>query len=179
MKALPCGMLATEPAFIPGAPVYAFAEGIAAMKAMTVGNKILLLLVTLAAFATASAARAQVPPGVLITGQVQFAYANNGGTNWCSVKQGASDYQRRVTKAVISLPELTYFNGAYFPLDGQARLIFASATGGTVKFKFWGPTATAPFSGYSETFNGTQYIVSFSIAFLGCTLPIVAGFESP
>jgi hypothetical protein len=102
------------------------------------------------------------------------------------VRQGSSQFQRNATNsvAVISFPEVIYFDGAtYYPLDGQARLAFSSATTGTIKFKFWGTanSITNPvFIDYSETFNGQQYIVSFSITFPNnCTLPIFAGFEIP
>jgi hypothetical protein len=130
------------------------------------------------------AARAQLPPDTLIGGQVQAAIVNNSGL-WCYVGQGTSTFQRNGTNstAVISFPELVYYDGTYHPLGGQARLNFSSATTGDIKFKFWGangPITDPNFSGYSETFNGQQYIITFTIAFPNnCSLPIFAGYETP
>jgi hypothetical protein len=142
-------------------------------------NKTLLFFMIFAEFMVVSPGNAQVPPSQLISGQVEGAYVNNSGS-WCYVEQGFSTYQRNTSISVISLPELTYFDGSYHPLDGQVRLTFTSATGGTAKFKLWGPTAQASFSGYTETFNGQQYLVNFTITFPNnCALPIFAGYESP
>lgn len=136
---------------------------------------------------SAPAVEAQVPPDLSIGGQVQFAQAFGTNRNtWCYVRQGASQFQRNGNNsvAVISFPEVIYFDGlAYHPLDGQARLTFASATDGTVKFKFWGASnsITSPsFNSYTETFNGAQYIITFNILFPNnCTLPVFAGYETP
>jgi hypothetical protein len=150
-------------------------------------NRLLLSMGLIVGLGWATPGRAQLPPDASIGGQVQFAqaYGNNRGS-WCYVRQGSSQFQRSATNsiAVISFPEVIYFDGAtYYPLDGQARLTFSSATTGTVKFKFWGtgnPINNPNFTNYSETFNGQQYIVSFSITFPNnCTLPIFAGYETP
>ena len=150
-------------------------------------NRLFLVIWVIVGLGWATTGRAQLPPDASIGGQVAFAQAfgDNGGS-WCYVRQGSSQFQRNATNsiAVISFPEAIYFDGAiYYPLDGQARLTFSSATSGTIKFKFWGTanSITNPdFTGYSETFNGTLYIVSFSIIFPNnCTLPIFASFETP
>jgi hypothetical protein len=150
-------------------------------------NRLFLVIWVIVGLGWATSGRAQLPPDASVGGQVQFAQAfgSNRGS-WCYVRQGSSQFQRNATNsvAVISFPEVIYFDGAtYYPLDGQARLAFSSATTGTIKFKFWGTanSITNPvFIDYSETFNGQQYIVSFSITFPNnCTLPIFAGFEIP
>jgi len=136
-------------------------------------------------FLAAAAYGQEFPPDAVVAGQVQAAYAfGPGNGSWCYVKQGSSEFQRNGVGsiAVISFPELMFYNGTYYPLDGQARLTFTDSADGTIKFKFWGANSvTSPsFSGFSETFNGQQYIVSFNIAFPnGCTLPIYAGYETP
>ena len=150
-------------------------------------NKLFLVIWVIVGLGWATSAIAQLPPDASVGGQVRFAQAfgDNRGS-WCYVGQGSSQFQGNVTNsvAVISFPEVIYFDGAaYYPLNGQARLTFSSATTGTIRFKFWGTanSITDPvFTGYSETFNGQQYIVSFNIAFPNnCTLPIFAGFEIP
>jgi hypothetical protein len=150
-------------------------------------NKLFLVIWVIVGLGWATSAIAQLPSDASVGGQVQFAQAfgENRGS-WCYVGQGSSQFQGNATNsvAVISFPEVIYFDGAaYYPLNGQARLTFSSATTGTIRFKFWGTanSITDPvFTGYSETFNGQQYIVSFNIAFPNnCTLPIFAGFEIP
>lgn len=127
----------------------------------------------------------QLPPDAVLSGQVQGAYAfGPSNTSWCYVKQGSSEFQRNGVGsiAVISFPELMFYNGVYYPLDGQARLTFSNATDGTVKFKFWGTASpdSPSFTGFSEVFDGQQYFVRFNIVFPnGCTLPIYAGYETP
>lgn len=147
-------------------------------------DKVLLGAAITAILAATAPARAQLPPDTLIGGQVLGAFQNNNGA-WCYVAQGASAFQRNGTNslAVISFPELIYFDGAYHPLNGQARLTFTTATSGTIKFKFWGasgPITNPNFDSYTEGFNGQQYIVTFNIDFPNsCTLPIYAGYETP
>jgi hypothetical protein len=143
-------------------------------------DRLLSVFVILGASTMASQGHAQIPD-MLIACQVEGAFATGGG--WCYLKQGASEFQRNGTDAtaVISFPQLLYSNGSsYFPLDGQARLTFVTGTTGTVKFKFWPAAAEGTFSGYAESFNGTQYLVSFSLTLPnGCVLPIEGGYEIP
>jgi hypothetical protein len=142
-------------------------------------NKTLLYFAIVVGIAVAGAGNAQVPPSKLISGQVGRAFAQGTG-GWCYVAQGSSAYQRNTSVSVISLPELMYFDGSYHPIGGQVRLTFTTATGGTAKFKLWGPSAAAPFSGYTESFDGQQYFVKFTITFPNsCALPISGGYESP
>jgi hypothetical protein len=142
-------------------------------------NKTFLYFAVVVGTAVAGSGNAQVPPSKLISGQVEGAFTNVSG-GWCYVAQGSSVYQRNAGISVISLPELIYFDGSYHPLDGQVRLTFTTPTGGTAKFKLWGPDAAALFSGYTETFNGQQYLVNFTITFPNnCALPIFGGYESP
>jgi hypothetical protein len=145
----------------------------------------LIARVFLASFVLVASALAQVLPNQLVGGQVRSALIY-GSSGWCSAGQGASQFQRNGSGAVavLSFPELTYFDGStYYPLDGQARLTFTSATSGNIKFKFWGATAASisnpSFDSYTETFNGQQYQITFNVLFPGCTLPIYAGYEIP
>ena len=141
----------------------------------------LIASVIFAASIIAVPGHAQVPPNVLVAGQVQGAFGGGSG-GWCYVRQGASEFQINGTNsiAVISFPKLLYWDGSYHPLDGQSRLSFTSATGGTIKFKLWGASAEGSFSGFAETNTGQQYIVTFTITFPnGCSLPISAGYETP
>jgi hypothetical protein len=127
----------------------------------------------------------QTTPNVLISGQVESALAY-GQTGWCAVAQGSSAVQRNQAApvAVISFPELTYFDGAtYYPLNGQARLTFSSPSRGRIHFKntrFGSSISNPRFENFSETFNGTEYVIRFLIAFPNnCTLSISADFEAP
>jgi hypothetical protein len=148
-------------------------------------DRLLSVFVIVGASTMANQGHAQVIPDVLIAGQVVDAFATGGG--WCYLKQGASEFQRNGSDAtaVISFPQLLYSNGSsYFPLDGQTRLTFVTASTGTVKFKFWGTGADGTFSGYTEANNGQQYLVTFSVTFSltlpnGCVLPIEGGYEIP
>ena len=151
-------------------------------------NRLLLAIILIVAgLASPSPGQAQSPPDASIGGQVQFAQAyGNNRSSWCYVRRGSSQFQRNSNNptAVISFPEVIYFDGTtYYPLDGQARLTFSSASAGNIKFKFWGTNSAINnpnFTDYSETFNGQQYIVVFNIIFPNnCVLPIFAGFETP
>jgi len=141
-------------------------------------------VILIAGLCGASAGRAQTP-NVLIAGQVESALAY-GAPGWCAVTQGSSTMQRNQAApvAVVSFPELTYFDGAaYYLLDGQARLTFTSATAGVIYFKNTGfakSISSPPFDKFSETARGKQYFVRFSIVFPhNCTLPISVDFEAP
>ena len=84
-------------------------------------------------------AQAQIPADTLVTGQSQSvrAQATPGGP-WCFVGRGLSTFQGNAngTQAVVSLPEVTYFDGtSYYLIDGQARLDFTTASTGNIKFK--------------------------------------------
>jgi hypothetical protein len=67
--------------------------------------------------------------GKLVAGQVQTALVYGGGTSWCFVNDGSTEFQisQDASKAVISFPELTYFDGTdYYELNGQTLLRFTS-----------------------------------------------------
>ena len=91
-------------------------------------------------------AQAQIPANTLVTGQSQPARAQaTPGGPWCFVGRGLSAFQGNAsgTEAVVSLPEVTYFDGtSYYLLDGQARLDFTTASTGNIKFKL---TSELPF----------------------------------
>jgi hypothetical protein len=125
--------------------------------------------------------------GELVAGQVKPTVAYGTGT-WCLVDNGNALFQisQNNMKAVISLAEVIYFDGAtYYQLSGQSILTFSDATSGTIRFK---QTPTYPdlvrspgFINYTQTFNVAtdQLIVTFNIGFPNCTLPIFAVFDAP
>jgi hypothetical protein len=148
--------------------------------------RLLCFFVICLGLAAGGAARAQSPPNQVIAGQMQAAFAQNSTACWTYVTQGASEIQigGMPTHAVISFPELIYWDGAYHPLNGQARLVFTSSNAGNVRFKLWGSTVNAinapTFSGFAQTYNGVVYTVSFNINFPNsCTLAIYGNYESP
>jgi len=127
--------------------------------------------------------------GRLVDGQVRAALAYGSGLSWCLVDHGNTEFQinQSNTKAVISFAEVIYFDGTtYYALDGQTRLTFSNATGGTIRFKQ--PPASYPdivtypdFIDFTQTYNSSadQVIVTFSVVFPNCTLPIYAVYEAP
>lgn len=126
--------------------------------------------------------------GKLAAGQVQLTLAYGGGTSWCFVNDGSSEFQiNQVTsKGVISFPELTYFDGAnYYELNGQSILYFSSATGGSVHFKLRpslpNPVHNPMFTNFTQTYNAStdQLIITFNIVFPDCTLPVSAVYDAP
>jgi hypothetical protein len=134
-----------------------------------------------------AAAQAQIPPHVLVSGQTRpaLAQATPGGA-WCFVGRGLSTFQGNAngTQATVSLPEVTYFDGsAYYLLDGQTRLVFTTATSGNIGFKQtpeYSSTVTYPtFSKYAEVPGSlpNQVVVTFSVSFPSCTLPVYIQYE--
>jgi hypothetical protein len=125
--------------------------------------------------------------GELVAGQVKPTVAYGTGT-WCLVDNGNTLFQisQNNTKAVISLTEVIYFDGAtYYQLSGQSILTLNDATSGTIRFK---QTPAYPdlvrnpaFTNFAQTFNAAtdQLIVTFNIGFPNCTLPIFAVFDAP
>lgn len=126
--------------------------------------------------------------GKLVAGQVQTALVYGGGTSWCFVDDGGTDFQinQAASKAVISFPELTYFDGTnYYGLNGQAILTFSSGTGGNVHFKLRpnlpNLVHNPPFTNFAQTYNAPtdQLVVRFNIVFPACTLPVAAVYDAP
>ena len=132
-------------------------------------------------------AQAQIPADTLVTGQSQPARAQaTPGGPWCFVGRGLSTFQGNAsgTEAVVSLPEVTYFDGTtYYLLDGQARLNFSIASTGNIKFKLTPEypfsVKNPPFSDYTETVENpaNQIMVSFSVNFPSCTLLVSILYE--
>ena len=132
-------------------------------------------------------AQAQIPADTLVTGQSQSvrAQATPGGP-WCFVGRGLSAFQGNAsgTEAVVSLPEVTYFDGtSYYLIDGQARLDFTTASTGNIKFKLtseypWS-VILPPFSNYAETVENpaNRILLFFSVNFPSCTLPVSILYE--
>ena len=132
-------------------------------------------------------AQAQIPADTLVTGQSQPARAQAmPGGPWCFVGRGLSTFQGNAsgTEAVVSLPEVTYFDGTnYYLLDGQARLDFSTASTGNIKFKLASEYPLSvikpPFSNYTEAVGNptNRTWLSFSVNFPLCTLPVSILYE--
>ncbi|MGH6847275.1 MAG: hypothetical protein ACREC0_07510 [Methylocella sp.] len=148
--------------------------------------RILCLFVVVAlALGSPGPARAQpFPPNALLGGDVKLAVgaAVFGGS--CYVNRGSSQFQRNGagSKAVISFDEIV--DSAIWELRGQAIMTFVTATSGTIRFK---QTPTVPaairepaFKNYTQTYNTVtqELVVSFSIVFPDCTLPVFASFDA-
>ena len=126
--------------------------------------------------------------GGLVGGQVRAALAYGSGSSWCLVDKGNTEFQinQSNTKAVISFTEVIYFDGStYYNLNGQSLLTFNDGTDGIIKFKqtptYPGPVHIPTFTNFTQTYNAStdQLIISFSVVFPNCTLPIFAAYDAP
>lgn len=130
-------------------------------------------------------ARAQAyPPNQLLGGEMRLAVGTVQFGGSCYVNRGNSQFQRNglSSKAVITFDEIV--DSSIWELSGQAVLTFATATSGYIRFKQVPTTIPAavsqpPFLNYTQTYDPVSryLIVSFSIAFPDCTLPVVAVFD--
>jgi hypothetical protein len=144
-----------------------------------------------------AAAQAALPGKQTVSGQVHPMVVLTNPTSatgpWCFVGRGLSIFEASVdgSQAVISLPELFYFDGAaYYQLGGQGHLNFTSATDGHIKFRYateYPTSVTIPaFSNYSEVAGEASNltVVNFSINFTNgtnssnCTLPVTIKYET-
>ena len=126
--------------------------------------------------------------GQLVAGQVQTALVHGGGSSWCFVNDGSTEFQinQIASKAVISFPELTYFDGTnYYELNGQTILTFSGATSGNLHFKerpnLPNSIHNPAFTNFIQTYNAPtdQLVVAFNIVFPACTLPVSAVYDAP
>lgn len=126
--------------------------------------------------------------GKLVAGQVQTALVYGGGTSWCFVNDGGTEFQisQDASKAVISFPELTYFEGTnYYELNGQTILKFTSTTGGNLHFKMRPNLPDAVhspvFTNFTQAYSAPtdQLTVKFNIVFPDCTLPVYTVYDAP
>jgi hypothetical protein len=129
--------------------------------------------------------------GGSVGGQVRTTLVYGSNSSWCLVDNGNTQFQidQSNANAVISFAEVIYFDGStYYSLDGQARMTFSSAAGGTMHFKRTipspGPVYNAAFTDFTQTlgvFNPPtdELIVTFNIVFPNCTLPIYAVYDAP
>lgn len=143
-----------------------------------------LFVVAAIALGSPGPARAQpFPPDKLLGGEVKLAVGATQFGGSCYVNRGNSQFQRNGagTKAVISFDEIV--DSRFWELRGQAVLTFTTATSGTLRFK---ETSTVPtairepsFTNYTQTYNTTsqKLVVTFSIVFPDCTLPVFASFD--
>jgi hypothetical protein len=144
-----------------------------------------LLAVAALALGSPGPARAQaLPPDQLFGGEVQLAVGAVQFGGSCYVNRGSSTFQRNGLgpKAVISFNEIV--DSGIWELQGQAVLTFATATSGTIRFKR-APTVppavhTPPFLNYTQTYDPVdqRLVVTFSIVFPDCTLPVFAVFTA-
>jgi hypothetical protein len=130
-------------------------------------------------------ARAQAfPPDQLLGGEVKLAVGAVQFGGSCYVNRGSSQFQRNGLgpKAVISFDEIV--DSRFWELRGQAVLTFTTATSGNIRFE-QAPTVPAavsnpPFLNYTQTYNPViqKLVVTFSISFPDCTLPVHAVFDA-
>jgi hypothetical protein len=109
---------------------------------------------------------------------------NRGSGTWCSMEAGATLFQRNGTgPAQISLPQLTFANmnvnpQQYWALEGRTYLAFSTSTSGVAYFNFVdhypAGVGRPSFTDYSQVFNANanSLVVSFRLAFPGCTVPV-------
>jgi hypothetical protein len=144
-----------------------------------------LLAVAALALGSPGLARAQaLPPNQLLGGEVQLAVGATQFGGSCYVNRGSSTFQRNGlgSKAVISFSEIV--DSAIWELQGQAVLTFTTTTSGTIRFKRAAATPPAihspAFMNYTQTFNPVdlKLVVTFSIVFPDCTLPVFATFDT-
>jgi hypothetical protein len=127
-------------------------------------------------------AQAQSVPNQLLSGEVQQAIGYLGLQASCYVNRGFSSFQRNGdnSKAVISFSEIT---AAGFDLAGSAIMTFTSPTSGNLHFKITPGLppgeVNPPFANFSQSYNAStlQLVVSFTINFGDCSLPITAVYE--
>ena len=126
--------------------------------------------------------------GKLVAGQVQTALVYGSGTSWCFINDGSTEFQisQDTSKAVISFPEFTYFDGIeYYELNGQTILKFTGTTGGNLHFKLRpnlpDQVHNPVFTNFTQTYNAPtdQLIIRFDIVFPACTLPVYAVYDAP
>jgi hypothetical protein len=129
-------------------------------------------------------ARAQgYPPDQLLGGEVRLAVGAVQFGGSCYVNRGNSQFQRNGPgpKAVISFDEIV--DNAIWELRGQAVLTFATATSGIIRFKqvpaLPAAVSSPPFLNYTQTYDAVsqRLVVTFSIVFPDCTLPVLAVFD--
>jgi hypothetical protein len=135
----------------------------------------------------AATALAQTPANTSVSGQVRPVLAQDSpGGPWCSIADGSATLQASDSShAMLSLPEVTYFDGnTYYMLDDQLRLVFTNTDSGTIEFKEpkeYPLAVTHPiFTDYDEIIKASsnQFRISFAINFPNCTLPILVEYEA-
>jgi len=157
------------------------------------------MLLSLVASALSWSAYAEVPTK-LLPGTLTDAFSVAGTGGWhCGADPGIALFQRAAPTAQIPLPPVTFafpaigYGQTYagYSFQGTALLSFTTVTAGTVAFDYEAP-ATAqtkirlpsgvsfPFKAYQATWNSAArtLLVTFTIAFPTCTLPITAFFRS-
>jgi hypothetical protein len=149
-----------------------------------VRNLCLFVVVALALGSPGSARAQAFPPDQLLGGEVKLAVGAVQFGGSCYVNRGSSQFQRSgaSSKAVISFDEIV--DTAIWELQGQAVMTFATATSGTIRFKRASANPPAvdspPFQNNTQTYDqvGQRLVVTFSIFFPDCTLPVFAVFDA-
>jgi len=134
-------------------------------------------------FATATGSAEAVtlaPVGVARVGattQVVSAKVFGGS---CYIGRGVSTFLRNgaTPTAVVSIQEIV--DSRAWDVSGQATLSFSSATSGYILFSntsgYPANVANPAFSNFSQTYNGNQLTVTFTIAFPDCNLNFIGTY---
>ncbi|MGC2223228.1 MAG: hypothetical protein WA624_13125 [Methylocella sp.] len=155
-------------------------------------RNLFLFVVVALALGSLGPAQAQLfPPDKLLGGGVKLAVgAANFFGGSCYVNRGSSQFQRNGLgpKAVISFDEIVDSGSGdsrKWELRGQAVLTFTTATSGNILFSrenMLPPlTVSNPsFQNYAQTYDpvGLRLVVTFSIVFPDCTVPVFAVFDT-
>lgn len=167
------------------------------VEALSKGARMRRLLLTIAmTLLPWAVAQAQIPGKQMVSGQVWPMLVQVNPTSsvgpWCFVGRGLSIFEASAdgSQAVISLPEVFYFDGAaYYQLGGQTHLNFTTPTSGHLRFKYapeYPAAVTLPaFSNYTEAQAEAPNLtlVNFSLSFTNgtnssnCTLPVKIKYE--
>ena len=141
-----------------------------------------LFVVAALALGSPGPARGQAfPPDKLLGGDVRLAVQKVQFGGSCYINRGSSVFQRNGL-GPISFDEIV--DSAIWELRGQAVLTIATATSGTIHFKQAAMVPAAVhsplFVNYTQTYDpvGLRLVVTFSIAFPDCTLPVFAVFDA-
>lgn len=145
----------------------------------------LISLVIIFLFGSSFAAAFGAVPNVLFHGTVAPLLTQSGAA-YCSSDVGPTLFQRSsADQVLISFPNINYavFQGTtnaptYYALSGTARLSFANAHRGKIKFDqpdtYPADVKQPKFLQYSESYNAAlgRLIVKFQIVFGICTLDV-------
>jgi hypothetical protein len=146
-----------------------------------VRNLCLFVVAALALGSPGPAPGQAFPPDKLLGGDVRLAVQKVQFGGSCYINRGSSVFKGM---ALVQSHLTEIVDSAIWELRGQAVLTIATATSGTIHFKQAAmvPAAvhTPLFVNYTQTYDpvGLRLVVTFSIAFPDCTLPVFAVFDA-